>query len=83
MNGSAANVSVIVQYRDSFAKAVIKNVVILAVGIFINYINSSLIHTFCKHQVSGAPHGSASRLASSVSAVNSVTRGQRLTFNVT
>ncbi|TWW54755.1 hypothetical protein D4764_0097310 [Takifugu flavidus] len=51
MNGSAANVSVIVQYRDSFTKAVIKNVIILVVGIFINYINLSLIHTFCKHQV--------------------------------
>lgn len=55
MNGSAANVSVVVQYRDSFTKAVIKNVIILVIGIFINGINSSLIHTFWRHQVSGAP----------------------------
>ncbi|XP_030274893.1 odorant receptor 131-2-like [Sparus aurata] len=51
MNVSSANVTVVLQYRDSFTEAVIKNVIVLALGIFINYINASLIHTFSKHQI--------------------------------
>ena len=51
MNVSSANVTVVLQYRDSFTKAVIKNVIVVVLGISINYINASLIHTFSKHQV--------------------------------
>ena len=51
MNVSSANVTVVLQYRDSFTKAVIKNMIVVALGISINYINASLIHTFSKHQV--------------------------------
>ncbi|KAM7401554.1 hypothetical protein PAMP_016861 [Pampus punctatissimus] len=47
----SANVTVVLQYRDSFAKAVTKNVIVVVLGISINYINASLIHTFCKHQI--------------------------------
>ncbi|KAA8577649.1 hypothetical protein FQN60_002504 [Etheostoma spectabile] len=48
---SSVNVTVVLQYRDSFTKAVIKNVIVVVLGIFINYINAGLIHTFRKHQV--------------------------------
>lgn len=58
---SAANASVVVQLRDSFSKAVIKNVIVLVLGISINYVNTGLIHTFCKHQV---PHPPPVRLLS-------------------
>ncbi|XP_034726036.1 odorant receptor 131-2-like [Etheostoma cragini] len=51
MNVSSANVTVVLQYRDSFSKAMTKNVIIVALWIFINYINAGLIHTFCKHQI--------------------------------
>ncbi|KAM7421860.1 hypothetical protein PAMA_010086 [Pampus argenteus] len=51
MNVSSSNVTVVLQYRDSFAKAVTKNVIVVVLGISINYINASLIHTFCKHQI--------------------------------
>ncbi|XP_044205323.1 odorant receptor 131-2-like [Thunnus albacares] len=51
MNVSAANVTVVLQYRDSFTKAVTKNVIVVVLGISINYVNASLIHTFCKHQI--------------------------------
>ena len=51
MNVSSANVTVVLQYRDSFTKAVIKNMIVVVLGISINYINASLIHTFSKHQV--------------------------------
>ncbi|XP_062272305.1 odorant receptor 131-2-like [Scomber scombrus] len=51
MNVSAANVSVVLQYRDSFTKAVTKNVIVVVLGISINFINGSLIHTFRKHQI--------------------------------
>ncbi|XP_061688642.1 odorant receptor 131-2-like [Syngnathoides biaculeatus] len=39
------------EYRDSLAKAVVKNAVVLVVGLAINYINVSLMYTFCKHQI--------------------------------
>ncbi|XP_039653080.1 odorant receptor 131-2-like [Perca fluviatilis] len=51
MNESSANVTVVLQYRDSFTKAVIKNVIVVVLGISINYIYAGLIHTFCKHQI--------------------------------
>ncbi|XP_010751053.3 odorant receptor 131-2 [Larimichthys crocea] len=51
MNVSSSNVTVVLQYRDSVTKAVIKNVIVLVLGITINFIDASLIHTFCKHQI--------------------------------
>ncbi|XP_068450910.1 odorant receptor 131-2-like [Clinocottus analis] len=51
MDVSSFNVTVVLQYRDSFSKAVTKNVVVVVLGISINYINACLIHTFCKHQI--------------------------------
>ncbi|XP_033977408.1 odorant receptor 131-2-like [Trematomus bernacchii] len=51
MNTSSANVTVVLQYRDPFAKAVAKNLIVVVIGISINYINAGLIHTFCKHQI--------------------------------
>ncbi|XP_061584252.1 odorant receptor 131-2-like [Cololabis saira] len=48
---SSANVTLAVRYQDSFSKAVIKNVVVVLLGIFINYINGGIIHTFSKHQI--------------------------------
>lgn len=56
MNVTPASVNVVIQYRDSFAKAVTKNVIVLILGISINYINVGLIHTFCKHQVKNSFH---------------------------
>ncbi|XP_034023432.1 odorant receptor 131-2-like [Thalassophryne amazonica] len=50
MNVSSANVTS-TSYRDSPSKAVIKNVIVVALGISIIYINSSLIHIFRKHQI--------------------------------
>lgn len=47
----SANVTVVLQYRDSFTKAVTKNMIVVVLSISINYINAGLIHTFCKHQV--------------------------------
>ncbi|KAG7236582.1 hypothetical protein INR49_000767, partial [Caranx melampygus] len=51
MNESFSNVTVAVRGADSFSKAVTKNVIVMALGISINYINAGLIHTFCKHQI--------------------------------
>ncbi|XP_076602003.1 odorant receptor 131-2-like [Chaetodon auriga] len=51
MNVSSANVTVVGRYQDSFLKAVTKNVVVVVLGISINYINAGLIHTFSKHQI--------------------------------
>ncbi|XP_040890335.1 odorant receptor 131-2-like [Toxotes jaculatrix] len=51
MNVSTANVTVVLQYRDSFTKAVAKNVIVVVLSISINYINAGLIQTFCKHQI--------------------------------
>ncbi|XP_031156136.1 odorant receptor 131-2-like [Sander lucioperca] len=51
MNVTSANVTAVLQYRDSFSKAVTKNVIVVVLGIFINYINAGLIYTFCKHQI--------------------------------
>ncbi|XP_069387482.1 odorant receptor 131-2-like [Paralichthys olivaceus] len=51
MNTSSTNVTVFIQSRDSFTKAVTKNVIVVVLSISINYINAGLIHTFCKHQI--------------------------------
>lgn len=51
MSMSSANVTVVIEYRDSFTKAVTKNVIVVVLGISINYINVGLIQTFSKYQV--------------------------------
>ncbi|KAM9361652.1 odorant receptor 131-2-like [Symphorus nematophorus] len=51
MNTSSANVTVVGRYPDSFSKAATKNVIVVVLGISINCINASLIHTFSKHQI--------------------------------
>ncbi|XP_062420017.1 odorant receptor 131-2-like [Pungitius pungitius] len=51
MNVTSANVTLVLQYRDSFSKALTKNVIVVVLGISINYINAGLIRTFCKHQI--------------------------------
>lgn len=53
MNSSSYdyNVSSPPSYRDSYNTAVAKNVIVLALGLTINYMNATLIHTFRKHQV--------------------------------
>ncbi|XP_031735538.1 odorant receptor 131-2-like [Anarrhichthys ocellatus] len=52
MNSSSSgfNVSTL-SYRDSYNTVVAKNVIVLTLGLIINYINGSLIHTFRKHQI--------------------------------
>ncbi|KAI4799532.1 hypothetical protein KUCAC02_016845 [Chaenocephalus aceratus] len=54
MNSSSLgflNVSIVGRNRDSFSTAVAKNVIVVALGLIINYINGTLIHTFRKHQI--------------------------------
>ncbi|XP_019735989.1 olfactory receptor 51E1-like [Hippocampus comes] len=52
MSGIAsANASAVIQYRDSLGKAVAKNLLVLVMGLSINYINFGLMYTFCKHQI--------------------------------
>ncbi|KAM8867012.1 uncharacterized protein ACB058_005151 [Synchiropus picturatus] len=52
MNASqSSNLTVVMGYRDSLTKAAIKNVIVVVLGISINYINICLIQTFSKHQV--------------------------------
>ncbi|XP_076003468.1 odorant receptor 131-2-like [Genypterus blacodes] len=51
MNASPANITAVIQYRDSFTKAVVKNMIVVLLSISVNYINAGLIHTFCKHQI--------------------------------
>lgn len=51
MNVSSANMTVVIEYRDSFTKAVTKNVIVVVLSISINYINAGLIQTFHKNQV--------------------------------
>lgn len=46
-----STLTVAVNERDTFASAVIKNVIVTALCVSINYINSVLVHTFRKHQV--------------------------------
>ncbi|XP_071782502.1 odorant receptor 131-2-like [Centroberyx gerrardi] len=40
-----------VVYRDTFIMAVSKNVIVVVLGISINYINATMIHTFNKQQI--------------------------------
>ncbi|XP_042366460.1 odorant receptor 131-2-like [Plectropomus leopardus] len=51
MNVSSANVTVVIEHRDSFSKALTKNVIVVVLSISINYINVGLIQTFRKHQI--------------------------------
>lgn len=52
MNSSSGNnASSGLSYRDPSSTAVAKNVIVLSLGLTINYINGTLIHTFRKHQV--------------------------------
>lgn len=51
MNMSSANVTMVIEYRDSLMKAVTKNVIVVVLSISINYINVGLIQTFHRHQV--------------------------------
>ncbi|XP_028285614.1 odorant receptor 131-2-like [Parambassis ranga] len=51
MNSSYYNVSSSLVYQDSASTAVAKNVIVLVLGLTINYINGTLIHTFRKHQI--------------------------------
>ncbi|XP_033822274.1 odorant receptor 131-2-like [Periophthalmus magnuspinnatus] len=48
---SVQNGSSYVRYPDSFSTAIAKNVTVVLLGISINYLNGTLIHTFRKHQV--------------------------------
>uniref|UniRef100_A0A3B4AZK6 G-protein coupled receptors family 1 profile domain-containing protein n=1 Tax=Periophthalmus magnuspinnatus TaxID=409849 RepID=A0A3B4AZK6_9GOBI len=52
MNSSSIqNGSSYVRYPDSFSTAIAKNITVVLLGISINYLNGTLIHTFRKHQV--------------------------------
>ncbi|XP_035486192.2 odorant receptor 131-2-like [Scophthalmus maximus] len=52
MNSSFSNYNVSSQsYRDSLSSAVAKNVIVVALGLIINYTNGTLINTFRKHQI--------------------------------
>jgi len=53
MNFSAGerNVTVVLMERDTFETALTKNIIVVALCLSINYINSTLVHTFTKHQV--------------------------------
>nr|ABC43389.1 odorant receptor [Tetraodon nigroviridis] len=51
MSAPDANVSVVVEYRDSLSKAVTKNVIVVVLSISINYVNVGLVQTFHRHQV--------------------------------
>ena len=53
MNFSAgeSNFTVVLMQRDTFETALTKNIIVVALCLSINYINSMLVHTFTKHQV--------------------------------
>ncbi|KAM6927272.1 odorant receptor 131-2-like [Xenentodon cancila] len=52
MNSSSyINVSTSLSIRDSPSTAAAKNVIVLTLGLIINYINGTLVHTFRKHQI--------------------------------
>ncbi|XP_034021814.1 odorant receptor 131-2-like [Thalassophryne amazonica] len=51
MNVTSANITMVTSYRDSFVKAVTKNVVVVILGFFIIYISANIIHTFRNHQI--------------------------------
>lgn len=45
------NVTVAVKNRDTIEMTVVKNVTVIVLGITINYINATMVHTFNKHHV--------------------------------
>ncbi|XP_078139530.1 odorant receptor 131-2-like [Centroberyx gerrardi] len=45
------NVSIVLSYRETSSTVVTKNVIVVALGLTISYINGTLIHTFNKHQI--------------------------------
>ncbi|KAK7915723.1 hypothetical protein WMY93_011484 [Mugilogobius chulae] len=47
----SANITIVIEYRDSLAKAVTKNIIVVLLSISINYIDGSLVQTFRKHQI--------------------------------
>ncbi|XP_042339504.1 odorant receptor 131-2-like [Plectropomus leopardus] len=46
-----SNVTGAVNYRDTFVMAVCKNVIVVVLGIAINYINATMVHTFNRHHI--------------------------------
>lgn len=46
-----SNATITLNYWNTFAKAVGKNVTVVVLGITINYINATMIHTFNKYHV--------------------------------
>nr|XP_033482519.1 odorant receptor 131-2-like [Epinephelus lanceolatus] len=46
-----SNMTGAVNYRDTFVMAVCKNVIVVVLGISINYINATMVHTFNKHHI--------------------------------
>ncbi len=46
-----SNVTMATNYRDSFPVTVGKNVTVIVLGITINYINATMVHTFNKNHV--------------------------------
>lgn len=51
MNVTSDNATSAGRGQESFSTALIKNLIVLLLGISINTINASLIYTFCKNQV--------------------------------
>ncbi|KAI9546671.1 hypothetical protein NQZ68_024569 [Dissostichus eleginoides] len=51
MNLSSVTVTAVGRTPDSLIKAVAKNLIVVILGISINFINTGLIHTFRKHQI--------------------------------
>ncbi|XP_059926341.1 odorant receptor 131-2-like [Gadus macrocephalus] len=51
MNQTSSNITLGASQRDSFSKAVIKNVIVVALGVTVIYLNASLIHIFHKQQI--------------------------------
>ncbi|XP_020792404.2 odorant receptor 131-2-like [Boleophthalmus pectinirostris] len=47
----SVNESTVVIYRDTFVSSVAKNVLLVSLGLTINFINGTLIHTYRKHQI--------------------------------
>ncbi|XP_058487097.1 odorant receptor 131-2-like [Solea solea] len=51
MNLSSTNTTVAVLNRETFSKALTKNLIVVVLGISINYINVGLFHTYLKYQI--------------------------------
>ncbi|XP_023254387.1 olfactory receptor 52E8-like [Seriola lalandi dorsalis] len=45
------NVTMALNYRDTFVVAIGKNVAVVVLGITISYINATMVHTFNKHHI--------------------------------